>query len=130
VVVISLTFAALVCSPFDSRSPKTPGEVTLVYVGAQDCAPCRAWQRGDGAAFLTSAEFARLSYREVKAPTLLDVLNDDFWPEDLRVYREVIGRGAGVPLWLVIADNKMVAQGFGATQWSGSVLPMIKSLLH
>src|SRR5262249_14873678 len=32
-------------------------DLTLVYVGAEDCAPCRAWQSGDGAAFRQSDEF-------------------------------------------------------------------------
>ena len=102
----------------------------LVYVGAQDCAPCRIWQSGELTAFAASAEFARLSYREIKTPTLLDVMKDDFWPDDLRVYRDATGPGAGVPLWLVIADDQVVAKGFGATQWNASILPKIKSLLR
>src|SRR6185369_16763132 len=28
--------------------PVNPTDVTLVYVGAQDCAPCRSWRRGVG----------------------------------------------------------------------------------
>lgn len=127
---VALVVAVFASRPVDSSSPRPLAHVTLVYVGAADCAPCRVWQGGEGAAFRVSAEFVRLSYREVKSPTLFDVLKDDYWPEDLRVYREAIGRGAGAPLWLVIADDRMVAQGFGATQWNDSVLPMIKSLLR
>ena len=50
-------------------------------------------------------EFHRLAYREVKSPNLFDVLKDNNWPEELRGYRQAIGDGAGVPLWLVIADD-------------------------
>ena len=102
----------------------------LVYVGAENCAPCDIWQRGQGTAFRGSTEFRHMAYREVKSPSLLDVLKDENWPEDLRVYRQAISQGAGVPLWLVIADDQLVMQGFGLTQWQGAVLPKIKSLLR
>jgi hypothetical protein len=109
---------------------KSQRHVTLVYVGAENCAPCDIWQRNQGITFRNSAEFQRLAYREVKSASLLDVLKDDNWPEDLRGYRQAIGRHAGVPHWLVIADNRLVLQGSGATQWQDTVLPKIKSLLH
>lgn len=102
----------------------------LVYVGADDCAPCRAWQRDDGAMFRLSPEFARLTYREVKSPILFDILKDKYWPDDLRGYRDRLGRGAGVPMWLVISDREIVEQRFGATQWQAAVLPKIRALLR
>ncbi|MBI3704365.1 MAG: hypothetical protein HY244_11110 [Rhizobiales bacterium] len=115
-----------------TRAPavKSQSQVTLVYVGADNCAPCDLWQRNQGSAFRNSAEFNRLAYREVKSPSLLDVLKDENWPADLRSYRQSIGRHAGVPLWLVIADDRLVLQSSGASQWQATVLPKIKSLLH
>jgi hypothetical protein len=109
---------------------KTQRQVTLVYVGAENCAPCDVWQRNEGTAFHDSTEFHRLAYREVKSPSLFDVLKDENWPEDLRVYRQAIPQGAGVPLWLVIADNRLVMQSFGLAQWQDVVLPKIRSLLR
>ena len=111
-------------------SVKSQRHVTLVYVGAENCAPCDNWQRNQGTAFRDSAEFHRLAYREVKSPSLLDVLKDDNWPADLRTYRQAIAQHAGVPLWLVITDNRLVLQGSGASQWQNTVLPRIKSLLR
>jgi hypothetical protein len=55
-------------------------------------------------------------------------LHDNYWPEDLRLYRQSISRSAGVPLWLVIADDQLVMQGAGISQWQESVFPKIKSL--
>jgi hypothetical protein len=86
----------------------TPGEarkITLVYVGAENCGPC-----------------------EVRSPNLFDVLKDNYWPEDLRPYRQAISRNAGIPLWLVIADDELVMQRSGLTQWQESVLPKIRTL--
>ena len=107
-----------------------PSSILLLYVGAEDCAPCRVWQSGDGATFLASAEFARISYREVKSPRLFDVLKDENWPDDIRSYRDHLRRGDGVPLWLIVSDDRIVEQRSGATQWQATVLPKIKSLLR
>jgi hypothetical protein len=110
--------------------PRGEPHVTVLYVGAADCAPCRTWRRGAGAAFRASAEFARLSYREVEAPTLFDVLSDEVWPVELRAYRARIDATMGVPLWLVLADGRVAAQGFGASAWSEELLPAIRRLVH
>ncbi len=115
------------------RPPPQPAnghEVTLLYVGAEDCAPCRSWQRGAGAAFRSSLEFRRVSYRQVESPTVLDLLKDEYWPDDLREYRDRLDRGAGVPLWLIISDREIVERAFGETQWNSAVLPKLKSLLQ
>jgi hypothetical protein len=126
VVVVTLGIMKLISSP----SVKLQKHVTLVYVGAENCAPCDIWQRTQGTAFHDSTEFRRLAYREVKSPSLFDVLKDENWPEDLRVYRKAISQEAGVPLWLVIADDQLVMQSFGLAQWQEAVLPKIKSLLR
>ena len=131
VIAVSTIVIANIYRP-DRRplQPVNPTDVTLVYVGAQDCAPCRSWRRGVGEAFLSSPEFPRLSYRQVESPTVLDLLSDQYWPDDLREYRSRLGRGAGVPFWLVISDHEIVAQAFGESQWEGAILPTLKSLLR
>ena len=113
-----------------TRPPTRTANLLLVYVGAEDCAPCRAWQRGDGATFRNSADFTRLTYREVKPPHLHDVLKDENWPEDIRGYRDYLKRSDGVPLWLVILDEDVVMQRFGAAAWRSKVLPRVKSYLR
>jgi hypothetical protein len=123
----ALAAAAAVWTP---SAPATARDVMLLYVGADDCAPCRTWQRADGPSFRASPEFSRVTYREVKSPSVLDILKDEYWPEDLRPYRERIGRAAAVPLWLVVADEALVEQAFGVSQWRDAVLPKLRSLLR
>lgn len=106
-----------------------PEQLTLVYVGADDCAPCRSWQR-DAAPLLRTPAFARLAYREVKSPSVLDLMQDTYWPDDLRTLRAQLPPGAGVPLWLVIADGEIVGRAQGASQWQASILPKLRSLLR
>jgi hypothetical protein len=127
--VTALVFIwALSMLGWDSTTPARSSRVTLLYVGASDCAPCRKWQQGDGTRFLQSADFAHLTYREVKSPSLLDVLNDENWPEDLRKYRERLGRGSAVPLWLLIRGDDVVAEGIGESQWRDTILPRIRAV--
>lgn len=121
--------AGLGVSQLANLLAKKPEQLMLVYVGADDCAPCRIWQR-DHAPTLRSPSFARLIYREVKSPRLLDVMKDDYWPDDLRPLQTQLGPGAGVPLWLVIADGAIVGRGRGASEWSRTVLPILKSLIR
>lgn len=129
IAVAIAAIAITVWASHAARLARDP-EIMLLYVGAEDCAPCRAWQNGDGAAFLASADFPRITYREVKSPHLHDVLKDENWPDELRSYRGSLRRSDGVPLWLVVSNNEIVEQRFGPAAWRANILPRIKSLLR
>jgi hypothetical protein len=112
------------------RRDNYQADVTLLYVGAEDCAPCRAWRQKDGADFFASDEFSRITYREVRSSRLEDVLNDENWPQDIRDYRSSIRRNDGVPLWLIISNRAVVEHQFGTTAWHECVLPSLRSYLR
>ena len=129
VITTVLALALLVTLTLvDRTATRAATKVTLVYVGADNCAPCDSWQRNQATTFRDSKEFGRLEYREVKSPNLFDVLKDDYWPDDLRIYRQAIDQRAGVPLWLVIADDQLILQRSGLSQWQDAILPKIRSL--
>lgn len=111
-------------------APIRAADVKLIYVGADDCAPCRVWQNNDGAAFRRSAEFPRITYVEVKARHLHDVLKDENWPEQIRELRSRVRKSDGVPLWLVVSNDEVVAQRFGAAAWHAEILPAIQARLR
>jgi hypothetical protein len=119
--------ALLVARPGPSTGSAGP---LLIYVGAEDCAPCSAWQKGDGVDFRRSIEFSRIRYREVKSQRLHELLNDAYWPEELRIYRSRLKPGDGVPLWLIVSGGAVVAQHSGAQGWRSSVLPALRSHLR
>ena len=116
-VAVAASAAIGLASSSQIRSRNLEQRVTVLYVGAEDCAPCRLWRRKHWAKFQTSPEFARLVYREVISPKLFDLLGDDHWPEKLRAYRSTLGRGSGVPVWLVVTNDEIVltARGLGVS---------------
>jgi hypothetical protein len=134
-LAVAILIAAAILADGPAQTPEAArtqesGDITVLYVGADDCPPCRVWQNAEGAAFRASPEFSRLTYREVKSPTLYDVLNDENWPDDLRRYRDRSDHRAGVPMWMVIARGNIVSRGFGPTQWRQSIWPTVRSLVR
>jgi hypothetical protein len=114
----------------DTEHQASPAEVTVIYVGADDCAPCRIWRRDRLPTFAGSREFKRLTYREVNSPKLFDLLKDEHWPADLRQYRDALDRSAGVPLWFVVADGQTTLTARGLREWGELAMPKIRSMLH
>jgi hypothetical protein len=123
--------AAIAAATLAAKAPPPrASDLLLIYVGAEDCAPCRAWQNGDGAEFRKSSEFARIGYREVKSPRLYDLLEDEHWPEEIRAWRSRLKRSDGVPLWLIVSGNDVLVQRHGLAAWQASVMPTLRSHLR
>jgi hypothetical protein len=130
VIAVAGTVAAYHFDTARVSARHRPEHITLVYVGADDCPPCRNWERGAEPAFRASLLFSRITYRVVKSRTLFAVLSDDNWPDDLRPFRDQLRPQAGVPLWLVIGDGRLLIQGFGETQWREAIVPRMTTLLN
>ncbi|HEY7383784.1 MAG TPA: hypothetical protein VH743_08955 [Beijerinckiaceae bacterium] len=109
----------------DSGS-RTSNPVLLLYVGAEDCGPCRAWRRDQKPAFLAGIDDERVRYREVIAPRLSETFEEPVWPADLRRYRASAERARGVPLWLVIRNDHVIGAAGGLSLWRSSVLPLVR----
>jgi hypothetical protein len=104
--------------------------VTVIYVGASDCPPCRLWSRDYLPRFAASDEFSRLTFREVLAPKLFTLMDDAYWPQDLRRYRERLDGHSAVPLWFVVVEDQIALVGVGLRQWEHQVVPKVNSLLR
>jgi hypothetical protein len=132
-IVMILAGASIGGSAFrdDAALPAADRQpVMLLYVGADDCPPCRAWQLEARPKFQASAEFAAVTYREVKSPRLLDLLKDEYWPDELRSFRDQLDRRTGVPVWFIVFENGIVERSAGVSQWQSTVLPKVRSLLR
>lgn len=129
--VIAAISAALFVANRHVESPgdSSPHNIMVIYVGADDCAPCRVWRRDRWQQFATSSDFQHLVYREVTSAKLFDLLNDEIWPDDLRRYRDTLDRNAGAPLWFIVADDKIRLTARGLKEWDERAVPQIRLLV-
>ncbi len=122
---------ALGCGVLVADVPHQPaagrGAITVVYVGAEDCGPCRAWRRDERPSFVESREFSGLRYREVIATRLRDLLAEPLWPADLAGLRERVRTLPGAPQWFVLRGGEVVAWDAGASAWRRTVWPAIRT---
>ncbi len=102
------------------------GAITVVYVGAEDCAPCRTWRKDERPAFLGSGVFQNITYREVIASRLYDLLAEAQWPADLEFLRQQVRTRPGAPQWFVVQDGRVITWESGLSAWRRAVWPTIR----
>lgn len=124
--LIVLSGCALLLADTRRQATEPGGPLTVVYVGADDCGPCRVWRRDERPAFLGSGVFQSIEYREVIAPRLYDLLAEAQWPEDLEFLREQVRTRPGAPQWFVMRDGHMIAWESGLSAWQRVVWPTIR----
>lgn len=103
------------------------GPLTVVYVGAEDCGPCRTWRRDERPSFVESRQFTALHYREVIAPHLRDLLAERQWPADLADLRDRVRQRPGAPQWFVLREGRVVAWEAGLSAWQRAIWPAIRT---
>lgn len=106
--------------------PARAGAWRLVYVGADDCAPCRHWRDAHWSSVRRSTAFQAIEFVEVRAPRAAFLLRDEYWPEALRPLRGNIPKGAGVPLWLLVEHGTVVTRAWGVEGWRDTILPALR----
>ena len=109
-----------------NQTAKPCGAITVIYVGADDCGPCRIWRRDERQDFLGSSVFQNIKYREVIASRLYDLLAEAQWPADLMFLREQVRARPGAPQWFIIQDGHIIAWEAGLSAWRRVVWPMIQ----
>lgn len=102
------------------------GALLLLYVGAEDCAPCLVWRREHKPGFLRGSDPERVRYREVIAPRIAQALDERTWPVDLRPFRAGAAAQRGLPLWLVVRGDRILATAGGLSSWRTRVLPLLR----
>lgn len=108
------------------QTTRPHGTITVVYVGADDCGPCRLWRRDERPTFLSSRAFQDITYREVIAARLYDLLSEGQWPADLAFLREQVRSRPGAPQWFVVQDGRTIAWESGLSAWRRVVWPVIR----
>jgi len=100
----------------------------VIYVGGWDCQPCTAWKSKYKASWLASPEYKQVTWIEVEAPKLKEAYQERFWPGDLRPILDQLPRKSGTPRFLIVKDDKIIANEFGTSRWSKFLADLKKQL--
>jgi len=106
------------------RAPPEEG-LSLVYVGARDCAPCQAWDRDRRPDLVSSGALQRVAFREIVVDRLADLRSPQTWPgeaADLRRHFEPLG----VPQWLLLRGDAILGKAAGLSQWDERMRPLLR----
>lgn len=89
----------------------------VIYVGGKDCDPCKRWKDANLKDWLASREFKKVRWYEIDPPSLLMAYIPQYWPDELKPVLEQLPRKMGTPRFLVVVDDKVVANHFGGRSW-------------
>jgi hypothetical protein len=100
----------------------------VIYIGGWDCQPCIAWKNKYKAEWLASPEFKKITWIEVESPKLKEAYQERFWPGDLRSILDQLPHKSGTPRFLVVRNDKVIANEFGTGQWPKILAELKKRL--
>ncbi len=125
-LVVANAASALFATSVPSRfKHEGDDKFMVIYVGADDCMPCKQWRKTFREGFVNSAEFKKLEYHELIATELKTAFDDENWPLNLRRYRDTSKAPRGAPTWILVRGQTVVASAAGLSAWPKKVWPMV-----
>ena len=100
----------------------------VIYVGGQDCPPCRRWTSTYKDQWLASPEYRQVVWHEVEPPHLKEAYQERHWPAALQPVLAQVPRRSGTPRFLIVADGRIVSNEFGVSKWLNTMAELKKLL--
>ena len=88
-------------------------KLRLLYLSAEDCAPCRTYERREFPEWLRSEAAKHVEFRKLDFYTFRDTQTDRGWPRDLRWVREKTYVRKVTPRFVVLVDRQVVSNRTG-----------------
>lgn len=123
----AFVFASLAAAALPGAA-QAVSDLKVIYVGGLDCPPCTQWKNAKKAGWLASPESKQVAWIEVEAPTLKEAYQERYWPGDLKPILDQLPRKNGTPRFLIVRDDKVVANEFGGSSWA-TIMTDLKKLL-
>lgn len=92
-------------------------EISVIYVGGQDCSYCTMWQNRYRKAWLASPSFTQVQWIEIDPPRLREAYRERHWPAAFRPVLEQVPRKSGTPRFLVTQGGRIVSNQLGVSAW-------------
>ena len=123
----AFVFASLAASAAAGTARATPN-LQVIYVGGQDCPPCRRWAATYKERWLASAEYRQVTWYEIDPPRLREAFQERHWPAALWPVLGQVPQKWGVPRFLIVADGRIVSNEFGVSKWLKTTADLKKLL--
>lgn len=123
----TFVIAGLLGSSLQFPARATP-TLKVIYVGGWDCQPCTAWKNKYKTDWLASPEYKQVTWIEVESPKLKEAYQARFWPGDLKPILDQLPRRSGTPRFLIVRDDRVVANEFGGNKWPKILAELRKQL--
>lgn len=131
-VRLSLTGNVVVAAA-PAGSPRAK-QLTLVYIGANNCGNCSAWERNIGGGTMNSKSDllkqlegrpVPITFIRVQTASYMQTADEKFWPADLKWIRDKTYVGSGAPRFVLVSDGKVAANVAGRINIDRKLLPEI-----
>ena len=101
--------------------------ISVIYISAPDCTPCRLWSANKKQPFLDSATGKNVQFFNAQKDSYRD--RTVKWPEDLKWVEGQVKDYFGVPSYAIAVDKTVVRVGYGSASWEKTVLPQLDELV-
>ncbi len=122
----AFVFAVLAASAV--ATAHATANLQVIYIGGQDCPPCRRWTASYKDRWLASPEYRQVAWVEVEPPHLKEAYQERHWPEALRGVLAQVPRKSGTPRFLIVTDGRIVSNEVGVSKWLRTMADLKKLL--
>lgn len=123
-------------NPLPQARARRGSKIELVYIGADDCSMCRAWEAANlGQGKLeNSAEWKHLHFTRVKLATLSTAFRVEHAPHRLQpVFSEMLDGGVriqGIPSFVLLVDDNLRAHALGPARFDTLVHAAVRAAVR
>jgi hypothetical protein len=106
-----------------ARSP----ELMVIYVGADDCGPCRTFEAEDMPRWEASPLSNSVRFVHAKARKSSQAFNARNWPQEARPFAGAF-QSPIVPSFMLVQNGNVVSVGAGIRSWRQQTLPKLEQM--
>ena len=101
-------------------------DISVVYLGTDDCPYCRHWEARPKVELLAWIEGRGVRYYEVKGETLRQPIIERHFPEELKWLARRIGPTRGVPRFILLVNGEIARSVYGTNEYERVFLPALR----
>ena len=109
-------------------------EITVVYLGTDDCPFCRHWEARARGELMTemrsSPDWKSVRYFEVRGETLRQPIVERHYPEELKWLGRQLGPSRGVPRFILVVNGEVKWSVFGTNGYENTFLPALRQAVE